>query len=151
MIEVNAHTDIEGSPETVWAVLTDLDSFSAWNPFIRNARGSTNVGGEVRVRVKPSLPIRLGFRASVLESEAAHELRWLGHVLAPWFARGEHTFTIERLGKRRVRFTQTERFGGILPWLGKRLLAYEAKRGFDAMNRALARRVRELEESQRVS
>lgn len=151
MIEVNAQTELEGSPETVWSVLTDLEKFAAWNPFIRNARGSTEVGGEVRVRVKPSLPIRLVFKANVLDSEATHELRWIGHVLAPWFARGEHTFKIEQIGKRRVRFTQTERFGGILPRLGKRLLSYEAKRGFEAMNRALADRVRALEAAQRVS
>jgi hypothetical protein len=145
MIEVNAATEIDASAEAVWSVLTDLNSFKAWNPFIRDARGTTDVGGSVRVRVRPSVGIPLVFHAKVLSREDNHELRWTGHVFSPWLARGDHTFTIEALGKDRVRFVQRETFSGLLPWLAKRLLAREARRGFDAMNQALGARVHERE------
>ena len=138
MIEVKATTEIEAPAEAVWSVLTDLANFHAWNPFIRDARGSTELGGEVHVRVRPSLHVPLAFHARILEREDGRALRWEGHVLAPWLARGDHSFTIEPLGAHRVRFVQKETFTGLLPWLGKRLLAREAQRGFDAMNRALA-------------
>jgi len=148
MIEVNAATEIDAPAETVWAVLTELDQFAAWNPFIRDAHGTTSVGGKVRVRVRPSLGVPLTFRATVLGCETNRELHWLGHVVAPWLASGEHWFTIEPIGEGRVRFAQRERFSGLLPWLGRRLLAREAKRGFDAMNDALEARALDREESQ---
>jgi uncharacterized protein YndB with AHSA1/START domain len=47
MIEVKAATEIDASAEAVWSVLTALEQFKTWNPFIRDARGTTEVGGEV--------------------------------------------------------------------------------------------------------
>lgn len=147
MIEVNAATEIDAPAEAVWSVLTALDQFKAWNPFIREARGTTEVGDEVRVRVRPTLGIPLAFRARVISREPNRELHWLGHVGAPWLARGEHWFTIEPIGERRVRFVQRETFSGLLPWLGARLLRREARRGFEAMNDALEARVLDRSES----
>ncbi len=138
MIEVRAATDIDAPPAAVWRVLTDLPRFSKWNPFIRKASGTPEVGGTIRVRVRPSLRIPLAFRAKVTVRDD-HELRWEGHVLARWLAAGDHVFEITPLPNGRSRFVQVERFSDLLPRLAKRLLAVEAKRGFDAMNAALAR------------
>lgn len=141
MIEVTASCEIDAPAEAVWPVLTDLDKFHIWNPFIRSARGTTEVGGTVHVRVLPSFGVPLAFRATVIDREVNRTLRWCGHVVWPWLARGDHTFAIEPLGARRVRLVQRETFSGVLPWLGRRLLAREARRGFGAMNRALAARI----------
>jgi hypothetical protein len=141
MIEVRAAQEIDAPAEAVWSVLTELDSFGSWNPFIRRAHGSTEVGGKVHVNVRPSLGIPLAFDAVVVSATPNRELRWRGHVLSKWLAAGDHTFAIEPLDGGRVRFVQRETFTGILPWLASRLLAREAKRGFDAMNNALASRV----------
>lgn len=140
MIEVTAETEIDAAPETVWSVLTDFSHFAAWNPFIRNARGTATVGDEVRVRVRPSLGVPLVFHANVLYSEKDRALRWRGHVLASWIATGDHIFSIEPLGDGHVRFVQREQFHGIVPWLASKLLAREAKRGFEVMNAALKAR-----------
>ncbi len=140
MIEVTASTEIDAPADTVWRVLTDLERFPAWNPFIREAHGSTEVGGTVHVRVRPSLRVPLRFSARIRAREANRELRWEGYLLSPWLASGDHSFTIEPLGDGRVRFTQRERFSGLLPRLVARLLRRESQRGFDAMNEALAAR-----------
>ena len=142
MIEITASCDIDAPAEAVWSVLTDLDHFHIWNPFIRRAAGSTEVGGRVRVRVRPSLGVPLVFRATVYDREDRRALRWRGCVGAPWLACGDHTFTIEPLGDGRSRLIQREAFTGLVPWLAGRLLAREAQRGFDAMNRALAARAK---------
>jgi hypothetical protein len=138
MIEVRAETDIDAPPAAVWRVLTDLPRFAKWNPFIREASGSAELGGTIHVRVQPSLRIPLAFRAKVTVRDD-HELRWKGHVLADWLAAGDHVFEVTALPNGRSHFVQVERFSGLLPRLAKRLLATEAKRGFDAMNEALAR------------
>jgi hypothetical protein len=141
MLEVTAATEIDAPAEAVWAVLTDFARFGAWNPFIRDARGSAEVGDTVRVKVRPSIPILipLRFRATVL-SHDDHELHWRGKLLAGWLGTGDHRFVVEPIDRGRVRFIQHERFSGLLPWLGARLLASETQRGFEAMNRALKAR-----------
>jgi hypothetical protein len=140
MVEVRASTEITASARAVWSVLTDLPRFTAWNPFIRAAEGSTDVGKTVRVRVRSWFGLPLVFHATVLDSDENRELHWVGHVLAPWLACGEHWFTIEPIDAHRVRFVQRERFSGVLPRLAARVLAREAKRGFEAMNQAIAKR-----------
>jgi hypothetical protein len=134
MLQVRAATEIHASPAAVWRVLTDLPRFRLWNPFIRAARGSTMKGGTVRVRVEG-----LHFAARITERQDERELRWDGHVGADWLARGDHVFTITQLADGWVRFHQVETFSGVLPWLLRGLLARQARRGFEAMNAALAK------------
>lgn len=138
MIEVTASTRIPASAHAVWSTLTAFERFATWNPFIRHATGTAVVGETLTLRVRPSLRVPLRFRATVLDCDEDHELRWYGQVLSPWLAWGEHTFTIEPIDEHHVRFQQTERFGGLLPRLAARLLTREAKHGFDAMNEALS-------------
>lgn len=145
MLEIDVATEIDAPAAAVWSVLTDLDQFRVWNPFIREAHGTTEVGGTVHVRVSPSFGVPLALQATVLAREDNHALRWIGHLGAPWLARGEHSFTIEPVGDGRVRFVQHESFTGVLPRLTGWLLARETRRGFEAMNQALAARVRDRE------
>ncbi|HEU4727460.1 MAG TPA: SRPBCC domain-containing protein [Kofleriaceae bacterium] len=148
MIEVTCTKDIDAPAEAVWSVLTDLRKFRVWNPFMRDARGSAEVGGTVHVRVQPSFGVPLVFHAEVLERQDNRTLHWRGHVGAPWLACGDHTFTIEPLGAGRARLVQHEKFSGLVPWLARRLLAREARRGFAAMNTALAARAHDRELTQ---
>ncbi|MBZ0235032.1 MAG: SRPBCC family protein [Deltaproteobacteria bacterium] len=141
MIELSSATEIDAPAEAVWRTLTDFEHFSEWNPFIREAHGTTDVGGTVTVRVQPSFGgPRLPLHATILFRDDNHELRWKGSLLAPWLGAGEHTFTIEPIGAHRVRFVQREVFTGALPRLLAPILARETQRGFDAMNLALKAR-----------
>ncbi len=141
MIDIAAETEIAAPATAVWDALTDLTKFPSWNPFIRNATGTTALGGDVHVRVRPSFGVPLRFHAKVLYSEPDHALRWVGQVISPWLARGDHVFLIEPLPDGRVRFSQRETFSGLLPRLFGKRLANEARRGFDAMNAAIKARV----------
>ena len=77
------------------------------------------------------------FRPTFLVAEPNRELRWLGHFWLPGLFDGEHSFSIEPLADRRVRFIQRERFKGLLvPFLSK-MLDGDISRGFNEMNRAL--------------
>jgi hypothetical protein len=140
MIDVTVSTEIAAPAERVWSVLTDLRQFSAWNPFIRRARGSTNLGERVHVRVQPSLRIPLAFSATILACKPNKLLRWRGKMGLALLGSGDHTFAIEQISAGRVRFVQREAFRGLLPWLGARLVRREAARGFTAMNEALRAR-----------
>jgi hypothetical protein len=131
--------DIEASPETVWAVLSDLSSYPSWNPFIREASGTLAVGERLEVELQPARGRSMRFRPTVMAAEANREFRWLGRVLVRGVFDGEHRFTIEPTdgGSRLV---QEERFTGLLVPFLARSLRRGTLPGFERMNEALKER-----------
>ena len=137
MKELHSEIEINAPAQHVWEVLTDFASYPQWNPFIRRASGVPRTGERLEVRIEPSGSRGMTFRPKVLNAEANRELRWLGHLLVPGLFDGEHSFTIQPLGKNRVRFVQREEFKGVLVPLFARSLETNTQRGFEEMNRAL--------------
>ena len=84
------------------------------------------------------------FSPVLLEAEAGRELRWQGRLLLPGVFDGEHSFVIEPLGERKVRFIQSERFNGLLVGLFRTSLDRDTRRGFEDMNRALKLRAEQV-------
>ena len=126
-------------------MLADLPAYGEWNPFMKKIDGEPRAGAKLEVRMEPEGERAMTFRPTVLTAERGHELKWLGHLLVPGLFDGEHRWLIEEIELGRVRFTQSERFGGILvPLLWKKLRDGGTAKGFRAMNEALARRVAEL-------
>jgi hypothetical protein len=145
MRELRTEIEFEGTPQEVWDVLADLPAYAEWNPFIKKIDGEAKTGAKLEVRMEPEGERAMTFRPTVLSAEPGRELKWLGHLLVPGIFDGEHRWLIEDAGSGKVRFTQSERFGGILvPFLWRKLRDGGTAKGFRAMNEALARRVSEL-------
>ena len=51
--ELHTEIDIDATPEAVWQVLTDLDGWADWNPFITSSIGKAAVGEELSNRMEP--------------------------------------------------------------------------------------------------
>ena len=144
MRELSTEIEFEGTPDETWAILTDLQEYGEWNPFIERIEGEMRVGGKLDIRLQPVDERGITMHPKVLAAEPGRELRWIGHLMIPGIFDGEHRFRIEAAGPGRVRFIQSERFGGILlPMLWKKLRDGGTAKGFRAMNEALARRVAE--------
>ncbi len=137
MKPITSEIQIEASPARVWELLTDFPSFPEWNPFIRKASGKPKEGERLEVKIGSGKSMT--FKPKVLKAEPGRELRWLGRVFIPGLFDGEHSFTIEQLDEKSVRFVQSERFTGLLVPLF-RGLENDALRGFEEMNRALKER-----------
>jgi len=136
---VHSHIEIDASPQRVWDALLDFDAYPDWNPFIRSIRGAARPGDRLTVAVRAPGRRAMTFRPVVLRAQAHRELRWRGRLLLPGLLDGEHIFGIAPFSTTRVRFSQRERFTGLLvPTVRRTLL--ETTRGFEEMNRALARR-----------
>lgn len=148
---VSSGIEIAAPAETVWRILLDLPRYAEWNPFIRRAWGSMQLGGTVHVRVRGPWHLRLGFAATIVERDELRELRWRGTFGGRRLGYGDHRFVIEPLapGGQRVRFTQLEEFGGLIPRLVRARFAREVRAGFDAMNRALAERAERASDAAR--
>jgi hypothetical protein len=145
MKELRTEIEFDGTPEEVWAVIADVPAYPEWNPFIERIDGELRVGAKLDVRLQPVDERGITMHPTVLAAEPGRELRWIGHLVVPGMFDGEHRFLIEQAGPGRVRFVQSECFGGILlPFLWEKLRDGGTAKGFRAMNEALARRVAEL-------
>jgi hypothetical protein len=137
MKEIHTEIEIHAPAERIWQVLTDLAAYPEWNPFIRRGAGEVKVGARLQVFIQPAGGKGMSFHPRVLVADPGRELRWLGRLWVPGLFDGEHSFVIQPLGERRVRFLQRERFGGLLLPLLWKMLDGETRRGFEEMNRAL--------------
>jgi hypothetical protein len=140
MKELHSEIEIAATAERVWRVLTDFPAYPQWNPFIRRISGEPKTGERLEVRLEPPGARGITFRPKILNAEANHELRWLGHLFVPGLFDGEHSLIIEPLGESRVRFVQREEFRGLLVPLLARSLDANTRRGFEEMNQALKER-----------
>jgi len=137
MKELRTEIEIHAPAERVWQLLTDIEMFPEWNPFLRRARGRIAVGERLKIFMQPSGSGGMTMKPKVIKVEPPRELRWLGHLFVPGLFDGEHAFIIEALGPGRARFIQREIFTGILVPLFTHMLDTNTKRGFLEMNDAL--------------
>jgi hypothetical protein len=138
--EIRTEIDIEAPPDEVWAQLTDLDAYSAWNPFITAAAGSTEPGERLTLRMQPAGGRAVTIRPRVTSTSPGSTFEWLGHLGVPHIFDGRHRFelTATPVGTHVV---QRETFGGVLVRPLRRSLDTRTRAGFEAMNAALRRRV----------
>jgi hypothetical protein len=138
--EISDAVEINASPDQVWSVLTDTASFPSWNPFIRELEGQLTEGAKLRVVIQPPGRRQSTFRPTLLTVTPARELRWLGRLVIPGLFDGEHSLRLEPIPNGGTRFTQAERFNGVLVAPFKGVLDSTAM-GFQQMNQALKARV----------
>jgi hypothetical protein len=139
-LHLKTKLDIDAAPEAVWAVLGDLPSYSEWNPFIRQARGTVAAGERLALELQPTRGRAMRFRPTVRVAEPDRELRWVGRLLLPGLFDGEHRFTLEPVAGG-TRLVQEERFTGLLVPFLARSLRRGTLPGFELMNEALKQRV----------
>jgi hypothetical protein len=131
--------EIDAPPDRVWKVLADFEAYPDWNPFIPHIAGRLEQGARLEVRIAPPGGRAMTFKPTVQAVEPERELRWLGRLLVPGLFDGDHSLRVEPLGDGRSRFTQSERFSGLLVGLFKGALR-KTDAGFEEMNQALRSR-----------
>ncbi|MGP6173333.1 SRPBCC family protein [Corynebacterium sp. A21] len=133
--------EINASPEQVWEVLTDFESYPVWNPHIITISGTPEVGEKLDVEITAG-GSTMRFNPTVLTAEPGIELRWLGQVLVPGLFDGEHSFTLTETPAGGTRLVQSEKFTGILAPTAPLIMDLGAS--FEDANQALRDRAEEL-------
>jgi hypothetical protein len=135
--EIKTEIVIHATPETIWAVLTDLKNYPNWNPFIKSITGQLSVGNTLIVQIEPPEASGMTFKPKVLAFETNKEIRWLGHLLFPGLFDGEHKLQLIDNRNGTTTFLQSEKFSGLLVFLFKKMLDHNTKNGFVLMNKKL--------------
>ena len=139
MPTISQSIDISATPSRVWEVLIATADYPEWNPFMTELNGTLSVGSRLAVTIQPPGAREQRFTPTVTVVEPERRLTWQGRLLVRGLFDGAHSFELEPLGTTSTRFTQSERFTGLLvPPLRGMLRATEA--GFAEMNAALAAR-----------
>ena len=139
MKELRTEIEIQATPGKVWQVLTNLDQYPEWNPFIHHAIGKAKVGEKVDITFREGSK-EMTLHCVVVKVEPNKELRWKYHVALPILFYGEHSFIIEQIESNKVRFIDREIFTGFLVPSQAKDIDTNSKRGFEAMDRALKAR-----------
>ncbi|KAF5552657.1 polyketide cyclase dehydrase [Fusarium mexicanum] len=144
MREIQESITIEAPPSQVWRVLMDLKSWPKWNTFVTSIEVQAP-HNELAVGSKQTITIDKTQSytnvVSVLQPEK--ELRWNGSILTPIIFDTEHWCCLEAVEEgRSTRFTQGERFSGILaPIAAAAGKLNELQEGYVRMNRDLKEEV----------
>lgn len=136
------HTQItiDAPPHVVWDVLTDLDSYADWNPFMVRSEGRIEVGQRLVNRMQPPGGRAMTFKPTVTEVRPGKAFEWLGRTGIPGLFDGRHRFELEATESGGTTLVHGEEFTGILVPLLRSGLDTSTKAGFEAMNEALKAR-----------
>ena len=130
---------INASPERVWSILTDLEKYAEWNPFIKKAKGTVRAEQRLEVLISPPNGKEMLFKPVVKSVIENSEFIWLGRFLFPGIFDGEHIFNLESLDGQTL-LVQKENFRGILVPMMWNSLDTDTRAGFELMNKALKER-----------
>jgi hypothetical protein len=139
MKELRTEIEIQAASDKVWQVLTNLDQYPEWNPFIHHAVGTAKVGEKVDIAFRSGSK-EMTLHCIVIKVEPNKELCWKYHVILPVLFQGEHSFIIEQVEGNKIRFIDREIFNGLLVSTQAKDIDTNSRQGFEAMDKALKAR-----------
>ena len=138
--QISSSIEIAAEPQAVWEHLTDLSSFSEWNPFIPSAEGDLAVGEQLSLSMQSPGSRAMTIRPKITEIAPTQTFEWLGHLGFPGVFDGRHRFELHATATGTT-LVQSEKFSGILVRVFRRMLDSGTVDGFEVMNQALKTRV----------
>lgn len=139
-MELRTEVEIDAAPERVWAVLTDLEAYHEWNPFITELYGELEPGRRLGVELSYADGRRTRFRSSVVSVKPAEELRWTTKFWFKGLFDSEHFIQLHATDDGRTRVVQGDNFSGLFVKMAANTLT-QTGRGCVGMNAALKKRV----------
>ncbi len=144
-VMVVAVTELDASPDELWAVLADTERYREWNPSIIESSGTVAAGEKLR-NVVVFGEGTMTFTPTVLTAEPGRELTWAGRMWVPGLVDAEHSFRLEALPGGGTRLTQQETFTGVVaPFMASMRADLEAD--FAEVNAAIGQRAVDLRQT----
>jgi hypothetical protein len=139
MLTIQEQTIVNASSDTVFNVITELETYKEWNPWIVEASGIPEEGQLVEVKVKMRAKI-ISARHRILISKPNMEFRWCD---VGWFTRlayGERARFIKSLANGGVEYRVELTVTGLFWWFVKLVYGKSMEAGLKAETNALKER-----------
>lgn len=135
---------VDAPASRVWEVVTDLDRYPEWNPFVVHCASTLAVGDPIAMRVRVLPFLSQPQREWILEYEPGRRLCYgiASMPLGALASRRSHEISAD--GPSRARYVSHFQLSGWLAPLVAVLLGGALRRGFTAMSRALVERAEGL-------
>lgn len=133
-MEIHTSIVIDAPAFSVWNLLTDLASYSRWNPFITRIKGELKQGSRLDMEVKLEKVITID--PVVQDVQLERQISWLDKSIGSLFV-AEHRLEIQTLAHDRVTFFQVASFTGPVVSLLEEKLETGFRKGLEEMNGAL--------------
>ncbi|MGI0020405.1 MAG: SRPBCC family protein [Nitrososphaera sp.] len=133
-MEIHTSIVIDAPAFSVWNLLTDLASYSRWNPFITKIKGELKQGGRLDMEMKLDKVVAID--PVVQDVQLERQISWLDKSTGSLFV-AEHRLEIQTLAHDRVTFFQIASFTGPIVSLVEKRLETGFRKGLEEMNAAL--------------
>ncbi len=137
VVEINAPGD------RVWQVLTDLDGYRAWNPFLTSASGAIAPGSKITISAKVGKRT-ITFHPRITVVAPKKKLVWVDRLLFSELFEGEHEFDVIERDQSHTRVIQSEHFKGMLVAALWTRFSPALMQGFRAMNETMKHRSEQI-------
>lgn len=143
MFEINHDIDINAPASAVWAVITDFDSYSQWNPFVLSAKSSLKPGEPIEMEVKLLGPVQRQVEV-ILEVEEGKGFSYCMKPFPLGALSSVRSHSIKDLGDGRCHYSSHFELSGWLMPLIRGLMRNPLERGFGGMSKAVKQRAESL-------
>ncbi|MCC6849616.1 MAG: SRPBCC domain-containing protein [Deltaproteobacteria bacterium] len=129
---------------TVWRVLTDLDRYPEWNPFVVACRSTLEPGAPIAMRVRVLPFVAQPQRETIFEHAPGRRLRYGIPPLPLGALASDRSHVVEPVGDARSRYVSRFELCGWLAPVVAAFLGGRLERGFAAMSAAIKARAEAL-------
>jgi hypothetical protein len=134
---------IKAPAEAIWAVISDVDAWPAWNPLYPRAKGTVRIGAPLDLEVALPGQAPRAIRPVVVDWVPNEQIHWKLSLMGG-LVKSTRYLEIEALSETGCIFSNGELFQGVMgPTLAKRMRG-PIKAGFVAMGEAVKARVEAL-------
>ena len=138
-LRIEHRIGVQAPAEVIWEVISDLKSWSQWNPLYPKAAGEIRIGATLELTLALAGQSPQEIRPTVLEWVPNEQLHWRLSMMGG-LVKTTRFFEIESLAEASCIVSNGELFAGLMgPSIGKRL-GRSVYRGFAAMDDALKAR-----------
>lgn len=108
--ETTVAIEIGGSPQVIWALLTNASDYTRWNGTITSMEG--DIALKETIKLKSTLDPDRVFKLKVKAITPGKEMIWSSGA-APFF-KGVRTYTLSENDNGKTTFTMSEKIGGLM-------------------------------------
>jgi hypothetical protein len=136
--------EVEAPLDCVWQVITDLDRYGEWNPFVPFARSTLKPADPIEMKVHVFESFAQPQTELVTVFEPGERFCYTMYPLPLGAMRSQRCHFVEALGPDRTAYRSEFEMAGWLSPIVTTLLGSRLRRGFGAMASALHRRAETL-------